>query len=872
MDIWNLEKKEVFKLLNSSENGLSQKEASFRLKKYGSNELIEKKENKTLKILIEQVNSIVVYILIGAIIVSLFIKEYIDALVIFSILLINIVLGFIQDYRAEKTIESLKKITVTNAKVLRNKNKQFIDSKYLVNGDIIFLESGDKVPADSYVLESNELKVDESILTGESVPILKNGDRNEKRNLIFSGTTIVYGTCTAIIYKTGMMTEIGKIANLIQNQEQKETPLQNKLRKLGLNLGVITIVISLVVFLSGLLRGQGVVEILLVSVSLAVAAIPEGLPAVVTISLALGVKRMVKGNVLIRKLSSAETLGDVTIIASDKTGTITCNQMTVRKIYDGNNNIDVTGEGYETKGGFFLNKKIFNIKKLLKLIQCSVLCNNASLNNKKIFGDPTEIALLVLGKKGRFNFINKRIKEIPFSSEKKYMGSINIINNKKILFLKGAPEVILKKCKRIFINGKIVKLSKEKKREILNVNDEFAMDALRVLGFCYNEKLLRKVSSKNDEGKNDENNCVFLGLIGMIDPPRKDVKESLDLCKKAGIRVIMITGDHKLTAQAIARQIGLGENVLTGDELEKLNDKELKKIVKNVNIYARVDPIHKVRILNALKNNDIISMTGDGVNDAPALRSADIGISVGDSTDVAKEASNLILLDNSFTSIVHGVKEGRGIYDNIKKFVNYLLSGNLGEVFILFFAIIIGFKDNLGNFVIPLLPLQILWINLVTDGLPALALGVDQITNDVMHRKPRNPKENILSKNMIINILFNGLIFAFGTLFLFYLNLDNPIKAQTIAFSTIVILELFKVYLVRSEYKTKLFGNKYLFFAVLTSFLLQLLVIYSPLNKIFETVFLSFLDWGLIFLVSIFIIFLCWLFYLASIKITKETE
>ncbi len=598
---------------------------------------------------------------------------------------------------------------------------------------------------------------------------------------------------------------------------------------------------------------------LLVSVSLAVAAIPEGLPAVVTISLALGVQRMVKNNVLVRKLSSAETLGATTIIASDKTGTITCNQMTVRKIYDGKSEIDVTGEGYNFAGSLLLNKKSFNSAKLSRLIQCSVLCNNAMLAEKNHFGDPTEIALLVLGKKAKLNFKNKRIKEIPFSSEKKYMGTFNQEKNKKLLFLKGAPEIILSKCKRILVNNKIIKLTEKKKKEILEKNENFASNALRVLGFCYNDKM-------------DGKNSIFLGLIGMIDPPRKEVRESLELCKKAGIRVIMITGDHKLTAQAIARQIGLNDKAITGEELDKLSPEKLKKLAKDIDIYARVNPLHKVKILEALENNEIIAMTGDGVNDAPALKKADIGISVGDSTDVAKEASNLVLLDNSFSSIVKAVKEGRGIYNNIKKFVNYLLSSNLGEVFTLFFAMMIGFKDVLGNIIIPLLPLQILWINLITDGLPALALSVDPVNKEIMHSKPRNPKENIISKNMIINIIFTGLAFALATLVLFKINLAEPMKAQTIAFSTLVVLELFRVNIIRKQYKTRILENKYLLLAVLSSFLLQLIVIYTPLNRVFGTNFLGFLDWTLIILVSLFTIIVCRIFYLVSVKITNQVD
>jgi len=818
MDFYKLKKEEVFSKLNSNINGLNERQVNEKFQTYGLNEIQEKKENKVFKILVEQVNSFVVYILIAAVIISLVTKQYLDASVIGAILVINTLLGFLQEYRAEKSIEALKKLETRKVPVLRDGKQISIDSKDLVPGDILLVEEGAKIPADSYLLEAYDLEVDESILTGESVPVKKevkviekDSQVAERINMVFSATTVTKGRGKAIVVNTAMSTEVGKIASLIQKQEEKQTPLQKKLDKVGKTLGILVIIVAVVVFIAGLIDKQDPADMLLIAISLAVAAVPEGLPAIVTISLALGTKRMIKRNVLIRKLSSVETLGSTTIICCDKTGTMTQNKMTVTKYYIDRKTIDI-------------NKSSKNLKLMHDIM---LNCNNATLPD---IGDPTDLGLLKIASLG-----NKyeRIGEIPFSSKTKTMITYHKHNNKIYTFSKFAPEKIVDLCSKININGRISEFTAKLKQEVLKVNEELASDALRVLGYGY------------AEGKKS-NDLIFVGLSGMIDPPKPEVKDAIQKCRDAGIRVVMITGDHKLTAQAIAKQVGLKGSVLVGDEIDKLNDEKLKEKARTVDVYARVNPEHKVRILNALYNYNIVAMTGDGVNDAPALKRAHIGVAVGSGTDVAKEASDMIVLDNNFNSIVNAVEEGRGIYDDIKKFINYLLSSNLGEVLIIFVAMLILLPGE-SKIIVPLTALQLLWINLVTDGLPALALGIDNISENVMKRPPRNPKENIITKNMMLNIITIGILMTIVVLFLFEMNIKDVIKAQTMAFTALVALEMVRVQMIRSQYKLKLFSNFWLWLAILSSMLLQIAVVYIPhLNKIFKTVPLSLEDWGFI--------------------------
>lgn len=843
----------ALKGLKTSKTGLTDKEAKIRLAKYGPNDIQKKAEIHPFVLFLNQFKSFIVYILVAAVVVSLLLQEYVDAGVIFAILVLNALLGFIQEYKAEKSIEALKKLAAPHAKIIRGGKTEQVDAAALVPGDIILVEAGDKIPADARIIEISEFQTQEASLTGESLPIKKEIDIlpddthiADRKNIIFAGTIVTNGHAKAVVTATGMKTEIGKIAKLIQETEKELTPLQRKLRVLGERLGGLTIAICILVVLMGYWRSGDIFHWLLIGVSLAVAAIPEGLPAVVTISLALGVQRMIKKNSLIRKLPSVETLGATTVICSDKTGTLTCNEMTVTKIFANDMIYDVTGSGYSTKGGFAKDNKLISPAELSMLLKIGLLCNNAELVEGKIIGDPTEGSLIVSAEKAGMSHENMnkqcaRLDERGFTSERKMMSTFHKMDGKKYVLSKGAPEVLLKHCDRILIGGKIKRLTRADERNIKSMNEQFAGQALRVLGMAY----------KESSGMS-ETNLIFAGLQGMIDPPREEAKEAIAKCKKAGIRVIMITGDYEITAKAIAKQLGIGDNSLSGNDLDKIID--LKKYIDKVSIYARVNPEHKIKIVEALRNNGhIVAMTGDGVNDAPALKKADIGVSMGiTGTDVAKEASDMILTDDNFASIVNAVEEGRGIYDNIKKFVNYLLSSNLGEVLILLTAMLIGFSGPGGEFVIPLIAIQILWMNIVTDGLPALALGIDPPDPLIMERKPRDPKSYIISKVMALNILVIGIMMTIGVLYLFNYHLQTSVElARTIAFTALVVFQMVRIYMVRVKYHVGLLANKYLLAAVFSSVLLQIAVIYTPLNKIFYTVPLSLMHWGHIISVSV---------------------
>ncbi|MBW3013312.1 calcium-transporting P-type ATPase, PMR1-type [Candidatus Woesearchaeota archaeon] len=846
---------DVYHELDSSPNGLTNKEAEERIAKHGRNEIVREKEIKPFMIFLSQFTDFIIWILIAAAIVSIVLgiysgkmEEWIDAIVIIIILVLNAFLGFVKEYRAEKSIEALKKMTSLKAVARRDGAEQKIDATLLVPGDIISLEVGEKVPADARLIEATVLECEEAALTGESLPVdkkagvVKQGTAvADRSNMVFNGTIITRGHGRAIVVSTGMSSEIGKIAGMIQKEESPKTPLQMKLAHFGKVLGGVVLAVCVFIFLAGIFRGYDVLTMFLAAVSLAVAAVPEGLPAVVTITLSLGVQKMVKRNALIRKLPSVETLGCTTVICSDKTGTLTHNQMTVTKVYCDSQVIEVSGEGYSTKGHFA--KQTEDLKQLLKI---GVLCNDAKLREKEVIGDPTEAALLVsaakLGlRKEEMDKLNPRADEIPFDSERKMMTTINKVNNSKYAFTKGAPDVILSKCNRILENGKVRIITKKDKDNILAANEQFAREALRVLGFACKEIKYEKVS---------EESLIFVGLQAMIDPPRKEAISSVALCRKAGIRVVMITGDHKVTAQAVAKQLGIMGRAITGEELDKISDEEFARDVEKISIFARVNPAHKTKIVKALeKHGHVTAMTGDGVNDAPALKRADIGVAMGISgTDVAKEASDMILLDDNFSSLVAAVEEGRTIFDNIQKFVEYLLSCNMGEVLVIFSAILAGLK-------LPLLPLQILWMNLVTDGLPALALGVDPEEPGVMDRLPREKGNKIVSRNGFIRMFILGAIMAAGTLVVFISFYDNLEHAQTMAFTTLVMFQLFQVLntrsLTKSLFTVGVFKNRWLWAAIGSSLLLQLMVIYSPLNKIFHCVPLSVYDWGFVILISL---------------------
>ena len=875
--MYNKKIDDVLKELQTSPQGLTKQEAAYRLHKYGLNELKEEKKIHPLTILFEQFTSPLIWLLLLAIVISVILyaidpsHKLTDAFVIAAIVIINTVLGFTQEYRAEKAIEALKKMASLKAKVIRNNQEFIIDAKQLVPGDIIILEPGEKIPADARLFEIHEFQTQEAALTGESLPVQKElslfpekTQIADRKNTVYSGTLVTRGRAKAIIIHTGMQTEFGKIAKLIEEAKEKQTPLQKKLKTLGKYLTITVVIIAIIIFLAGILTGKPISFMFLTAIALAVAAIPEGLPAVVTIALAIGIKRMIKRNALVRKLPSVETLGSVNVICTDKTGTLTHNQMTVTKIWANNQLYELTGSGYQKEGVFTINKKIVDPASIKTLLHCGLLCNDAKLNQKReVLGDPTEAALIVSAEKAGFSpkaFYQTapRLDEIPFSSERKRMTTIHQYYNKKISFTKGAPDIIIQNCNRILVNNKLERLTPKQKQELLKQNENFAQQALRVLAFAY-----------TDHPQNPEKDMVFLGLQAMIDPPREEVKKSIRRCHDAGIRVIMITGDHLSTAQAIAQELGLTGKAVTGQELNKIN---LEKEIETISVFARVNPADKIKIVEALKSKKyVVAMTGDGVNDAPAIQKADIGISMGlTGTDVAKEASDMILTDDNFTSIVNAVEEGRNIFDNIKKFVIYLLSSNASEVLTILLAILIGIP-------LPLVAVQILWINLVTDGAPATALAVEPVEKDVMQRPPRKSRAAILNKYNTYWIAIVGFTMMLGTLGIFYyalktsgwtggiINLQNPpysyLYAATLAFTTMMMFQMFNVLncktLKSSIFKKGFFSNRWLLGAILLSIILQLIVVYVPIfNHWFSTIPLSAVDWLFVIIISSSILWL----------------
>jgi Ca2+-transporting ATPase len=879
VNYYNLSISDAIKFIDTSQTGLSEEEARQRLEKYGVNELKQREKISPFQILIRQFTSSIVFILLAALVISLLIGEKLDAIVISTIVVLNGVFGFVQEFKAEKAIEALRKLTALKATVVRDGKEMETDSRELVPGDITLLETGSKVPADARLINIAAFQVDEASLTGESVPSNKTTGPldnnilvNDQENMVFMGTIVTKGRAKAVVTGTGMDTEIGRIADIVQEADEKLSPLQVKLKKFGKWLGFVTIGICVVIFGVGVLREylttdlfetSFAVEMFLASVALAVAAIPEGLPAIVTISLAFGVRRMAKRNALIRKLPAVETLGCTNIICSDKTGTLTKNEMTVREIYFNNRLIEVTGDGYTPEGSFMQTKSSasfvrgggeeVDISSLELLFRSSILCNDSRLNHNErweIFGDPTEGALLVSAGKAGFKKSEMedrfpRIDEIPFDSERKCMTTIHRVNEENTAYIKGAPDVILNHCKYISINGQVKDITGEDRKKILDVNHKMASKALRVLGFAY-KSLDEKYTPKSEIV---EKNLIFIGLQAMIDPPREEVRESIIKCRAAGISTVVITGDHKLTAIAITKELGLfkeGDKALSGEELDKLSDDELDKIVESIVICARVSPEHKVRILNALKKRGhVVAMTGDGVNDAPALKNSDIGVAMGiTGTDVAKEASDMVLTDDNFASIVNAVEEGRGIYNTIKQFIQYTLSSNLGEILVVFLAILIGWP-------LPLIAIQILWVNLLTDGLPGLALGLDPFDKDIMKNPPRKRDEKIISRDVINNILIVGLVMGTGTLLMFYGYGVETVKAKSIAFTTLVMFQLFNVLTYRAkDFKIDIRTSKYLIASVVISLLMQFAVLYTPLNVAFKTVPLGPVDLIKVFLVS----------------------
>jgi Ca2+-transporting ATPase len=892
---------EVMNELNVTHEGLTTQEALERLKKYGYNELVAKKRKSALMMFLGEFKDIFILLLIAATIFSAIIGYYdvltgaaegvmealADSIIIGAIVILVAVTGFVQEYRAEKAIEAMKKLTAPKARVFRDGQEVIIPAKEIVPGDILVLESGDQVPADARIIEAIELKASEAVLTGESTPVNKDvapvkGDAgiSERRNTVFTATHIVYGRGKAVVTTTGMNTEFGKIAEMVQTAQEEETPLQKKLDKFAGKIAKVVVGVCVLIFaleafdvvVSGIFNIEGFIQAFLSSISLAISAVPEGLPAIVTVALALGAREFARRNALVRRLSSAEGLGAVTVICSDKTGTITKGEMTVRRIYADQKFLEVTGVGYEPKGEFKLGIEVVKPEGDTELLlRIGALCNNAQLRKKneenswEIFGDPTEGALIVAAEKAalgkeKLGEVFPRVREIPFTSERKLMTTVHKTPQDKVVaYLKGAPETILEKCTHILENGKEVKLTEAKVNKVLQANEQLASNALRVLAMAY--KQLPSASEKYEDDA-IERDLVFVGLEGMIDPPREEAIKANETCQKAGIRTVMITGDHKLTALAVAKEVGIfreGDLVLTGIELDKLGDTEFEQEVEKVSVYARVSPEHKLRIVNGWKKRGhIVAMTGDGVNDAPAVKAADVGVSMGiTGTDVTKEASDVILNDDNFATIVKAVEQGRVIYDNVRKYARFLIACNFDELFVIGTFAILGGLFSPELFPLPLLPAMILWINLVTDGAPAVALATDPPDVDVMDRAPRKPSEGILH-GMGRFILMSFILQSIGTILVFSLEyylfpahpwMTNGVvfseanrllsyeEATTTAFVQAAMFELLVVWNCRSEKRSvwrmgrDAFKNKFFVIAEIVSITLTLGITYIPITQ-----------------------------------------
>ena len=880
--LYSLSYEALFKQFQTTEQGLSGEEASSRLKKYGPNKISDKKRISPLEIYLNQFKSILIIILIVAAFLTFFVyllgernnADLIEGSLILIIVLMITILGFVQEFRAEKAIDALKKLLAFKAKVVRGGIEKEIETAGLVPGDVVILEEGNKVPADIRLFDTASLQTSEASLTGESTPISKKSDSltgdlqiADQKNMVFSGTTIASGRGHGIVVVTGDNTEIGKIATFVSETKDEQTPIQKRLNKLGTIMGWGTIVISAFIFLfifffsaehADLTLLQKVLQSFIAAVALAVAAIPEGLPAVVTISLAFGTQRMLKKNALVRKLTSMETLGSVDIICADKTGTLTGGEMMVREIYlptgktgTEGKNYTVSGQGYDTNGEFRINNTKADSSPLNLILKAGLNCNNAKLENDgKILGDPTEAALIVSANKSGITATRKRIHEIPFNSERKMMSVIVKEDSDTVVYSKGAPEVILNNCTKIISAGKEISLTEEAKKNILAQNSKMAQKALRVLGFAY--KNGAHLPADADE-KNTEKSLTFIGLQAMMDPPRAGMKDLIAKTLSSGIDVVMITGDHLITATAVANEIGIKGDTINGNELESLSEKEFLEKVEKIKVYARVNPAHKFRIVEALqKKGHIVAMTGDGVNDAPALKKADIGIAMGiTGTDVAKEASDMVLLDDQFSTIIAAIEEGRGIFHNIRKFVDYLLSSNIGEVLVVFLALII-FKN------IPLTAVMLLWINVVTDGLPAIALGLDPAEKGILNHSPRKFQEQIINARVWAEILIFGVVLTVATLGIFYINLPEGLnEARAAAFMAIIVYELVRLVNIRSDYKISWRSNIWLVLAIGSSILLQISIVYiTPLAKLFEISPIDMFDWVYIAITSALMFFL----------------
>ncbi|MCI1945058.1 calcium-translocating P-type ATPase, PMCA-type [Clostridium luticellarii] len=846
---------EIIKELNTDKvNGLTSEEAVTRRNKYGPNRLTGKKKKSILRLLFEQINDVLIYILLGAAVISALLNEISDAAIIIIVVILNAVIGLVQESKAEKALESLKKLSFPKALVKRDGKILEISSEDVVAGDVVILEAGKYVPCDLRLIETANLKIEESALTGESVPSQKyaeNISQNEntalgdQKNMAFMSTMVTYGRGSGIAVAIGMDTEMGKIAKMLDENGKNLTPLQVKLAQLGKMLGFVVLVICILMFGVALIQHRDLFEMFLTAISLAVAAIPEGLPAMVTIVLAVGVQRMIKRNAIIRKLPAIETLGSVNIICSDKTGTLTQNKMTVTKFYadgilDDVSRLDIKNDVHSS------------------LVRDMVLCSDATYSGDSKTGDPTEIALIELGVKFNMykddeNKLHSRKNEIPFDSNRKLMTTLNKFGDKFNVITKGAVDNLIKICTHIYMNGSVIPFSDDLKSKVMEASDVMSKEALRVLAAAF-----KVVDSAKIEIDSMEKDLTFVGLVGMIDPPRENVENSIEECRKSGIRTVMITGDHKNTAFAIAKKLGIAEDlsqVILGHEFDRLSDREAEDKIDNLRVFARVSPEHKVNIVKTLKKKgNIVSMTGDGVNDAPSLKAADIGVAMGiTGTDVAKDASDMILTDDNFSTIVEAVKEGRNIYNNIRKSIVFLLSCNIGEIVALFIGIVLGWPSVLR-------PIHLLWVNLITDSLPALALGVDPDDPDIMKEKPRDAKKGLFSGRIGVFLIGNGILIGIITLSAFYIgNLvysNSLMHAQTMAFVVLSVSQLFYTLSMRhsekSIFEIGVFTNKYLIGAIILGIILQNIVITVPfLASVFKVFRLTIQDWLFVLLLSI---------------------
>ncbi|MEC1902393.1 calcium-translocating P-type ATPase, SERCA-type [Bacillus atrophaeus] len=870
MKFHEMEQTDLEEATNTSmKQGLTEKEVKKRLETHGPNELQEGKKTSALVLFFSQFKDFMVLVLLAATLISGFLGEYVDAIAIIAIVFVNGILGFFQERRAEQSLQALKELSTPHVMALREGSWAKIPSKELVPGDIVKFASGDRIGADVRIVEAKSLEIEESALTGESLPVVKHADKLKKpdvslgdiTNMAFMGTIVTRGSGVGIVVGTGMKTAMGKIADMLESAGTFSTPLQRRLEQLGKILIVVALLLTVLVVAVGVIQGHDLYSMFLAGVSLAVAAIPEGLPAIVTVALSLGVQRMIKQKSIVRKLPAVETLGCASIICSDKTGTMTQNKMTVTHVWSGGKTWNVSGVGYEPKGAFTLNGKETSAdhhKPLQQMLLYGALCNTSIIEKKDgeyiLDGDPTEGALLTAARKAGFSndFVQSHyrvIEEFPFDSDRKMMTVIVEDRDKKqYVITKGAPDVLMQRSANIFYGGSAELFTKGRKSEADAVLKDLASQALRTIAVAF--KPLK--AGEKPTMEQAEKDLTLLGLSGIIDPPRPEVRQAIKECREAGIKTVMITGDHVETAKAIAKDLRLlpkRGKIMDGQMLNELSSEELAGVVDDVYVFARVSPEHKLKIVKAYQENGhIVAMTGDGVNDAPAIKQADIGVAMGiTGTDVAKEASSLVLVDDNFATIKSAIKEGRNIYENIRKFVRYLLASNVGEILVMLFAMLLALP-------LPLVPIQILWVNLVTDGLPAMALGMDQPEGDVMKRKPRQPKEGVFARKLGWKVISRGFLIGIATLLAFIIvyhrNPENLAYAQTVAFATLVLAQLIHVFDCRSEtsiFDRNPFENLYLIGAVLSSILLMVIVIYYPaLQPIFHTVPIKPGDWLLV--------------------------